>query len=255
MADAAMVADIYPSASVLPENVLRFYLHFSAPMAPGRSHEFVTLRDESGHPDREAFMVFTQELWNADRTRLTLLVDPGRIKKSIAASRGPGPALVEGRRYTLTIDAGWPTADGSLTLVAFSRHFRVGPALRHLPSVGEWHRTEPEPGSTDLFVITFDRPFDRHLLADAIEIVGGDGRSIEGAAMVGHDEMSWSFIPAAPWPTDAVHVRVADRLEDVAGNSLRELVERDLCGDKAASPSTEQPTQPTDPQRGDPCHV
>ena len=78
--------------------------------------------------------------------------------------------------------------------------------------------------------ITFDRPFDRHRLTDAIEIVSADARRIHGVSMVGPGETAWSFTPADPWPAEPVHVRVADDLEDVAGNNLRAVLERDLAG-------------------------
>ena len=113
------MTDVYPSGDLLPENVLRFYVHFSEPMTPHLASDFVTLRDASGVADRAAFMKFKQELWNADRTRLTVLIDPGRIKRSVATNLDLGPALLEGERYSLTVDEGWPSADGSSVLPSF----------------------------------------------------------------------------------------------------------------------------------------
>lgn len=225
---AAQVTAIYPSGEVLPENVLRFYLHFSVPMAPGRVADVVRLRDEAGRSDALAFMSFKQELWSADRTRLTLLIDPGRIKRSIVSQRGIGPALIEGRSYSLTIDEGWSSADGSSTLPGFSTSFRVGSALRTRPCVDRWRWVPPEPGSKAPMVITLDRAFDRHLLLDAVEIVGENGVAIDGVASVGRCETSWSLTPTDPWPEYALRVRVADWLEDVAGNNFSEVLERDI---------------------------
>ena len=122
----ALVTDVYPSGDVLPENVLRFYVHFSVPMAPHLASDFVTLRDASGRADLAAFMKFKQELWNADRTRLTVLIDPGRIKRSVATNLDLGQALLEGKRYALTIDGGWPSADGSSVLPPFSKELPRG---------------------------------------------------------------------------------------------------------------------------------
>ena len=76
----AAVTEVYPSGETLPENVLRFYIHFSTPMAPHVAFDYIKLRDSSGNADDAAFMRFKQELWNEDRTRLTVLIDPGRIK-------------------------------------------------------------------------------------------------------------------------------------------------------------------------------
>jgi hypothetical protein len=224
----ALVTDVYPSGDVLPENVLRLYVHFSVPMTPHLASDFVALRNESGRVDRSAFMKFKQELWNADRTRLTVLIDPGRIKRSVATNLDLGPALLEGQRFALTVDEGWPAADGSSVLQSFSKSFRVGPALRERPNVRQWKSRSPRVGTREPLVITFDRPFDRHLLNRALHAVASDGQTIDGTALVGESEMSWSFIPVEPWIAPGMHVTVEDALEDVAGNNFRELLDRDV---------------------------
>ncbi len=222
----ARVTEVYPSGDVLPENVLRFYVHFSVPMAPHLASDFIRLRDASGRADPAAFMRFKQELWNADRTRLTVLIDPGRIKRSVATNLELGPALLEARRYALTIDEGWPSADGSSTLPAFSKRFGVARALRERPEIEHWTWKSPRPGTREPFVITFDRPFARHLLPDAIHIVAGDGLRVDGTPHIGRDETSWSFTPDEPWPVGEVRITVEDSLEDVAGNNFREVLDR-----------------------------
>lgn len=224
----AQVTAVYPSGDALPENVLRFYLHFSVPMAPHRSGEFINLRDATGGVDPAAFMRFKQELWDVDRRRLTILVDPGRIKRGVATNLDRGPALLEGGRYALTVGEGWPSADGSSVLPAFCKPFRVTAALRSRPTMERWTRSSPRPGSRDPLVITFDRPFDRHLLRDAIRVVPHDGVAIAGEPRVGRAESSWSFVPDEPWGGRAVRIVVDDALEDVAGNTARELLDRDL---------------------------
>ena len=224
----ACVTDVFPTGDVLPENVLRFYVHFSVPMTPHLASEFVSLRDASGVADPAAFMKFKQELWNADRTRLTVLIDPGRIKRSVATNLDLGPALLEGERYALTIDQGWPSADGSSVLPSFSKHFRVIEALRERPDVGRWTSRPPRVGTREPLSVTFDRPFDRHLLNKALRVVGSDGQTIDGTSLVGESETSWSFTPVEPWTAPGMHVTVDDSLEDVAGNNLRELLDREI---------------------------
>lgn len=227
-ATPAFVTDVFPSGEVLPENVLRFYVHFSVPMTPHHASEFVLLRDASGIVDRAAFMKFKQELWNANRTRLTVLIDPGRIKRSVATNLDLGPALLEGERYALTIDEGWPSADGSSVLPSFSKHFRVAEALRERPDVGRWTSRSPRVGTREPFLVIFDRPFDRHLLDTALHVVGSDGQTIDGTSLVGESETSWSLTPVEPWTAPGMHVTVDHTLEDVAGNNLRELLDRDI---------------------------
>jgi len=47
-APSTVVAAIHPSADVWPENLLRFYIHFSAPMSRASSVNFVHLVDDTG---------------------------------------------------------------------------------------------------------------------------------------------------------------------------------------------------------------
>ena len=43
-----VVEAVYPTAERLPENQLKFYLHFSAPMSRGEAYRRVQLLDEKG---------------------------------------------------------------------------------------------------------------------------------------------------------------------------------------------------------------
>ena len=228
----ALVTGVFPSGDVLPENMLRFYVHFSVPMAPHLATDFIALRDATGRADPAAFMRFKQELWNADRTRLTVLIDPGRIKRSVATNLDLGPALLEGQRYELSVDQGWPAADGSSVLPSFSKHFLVGGALREPPNVERWSWRPPQPRTRDVLRIVFDRPFDRHLLDSALHVVDGGGQLVAGTQRPGDSETSWSFTPDEPWTTADVRIAIDGALEDVAGNNFRELLDREeRCGD------------------------
>lgn len=239
----ALVTGVFPSGDVLPENVLRFYVHFSVPMATHLASDFIALRDASGCADRAAFMRFKQELWNADRTRLTILLDPGRIKRSVATNPELGPVLLEGQRYELTVEHGWPAANGSSILPSFSKRFSVGGALREPPNVERWSWRPPRPGTCDALRIVFDRPFDRHLLDDALCVVDGGGQLVAGTPRPGDSETSWSFTPDEPWTTGDVRIAVGDALEDVAGNNFRELLDRDVEHRSVRAATPDRPTQ------------
>ena len=228
----ATVTEIFPSGETLPENTLRFYIHFTVPMRPGVALDYITLRDASGNADEAAFMRFTQELWNEDRTRLTLLIDPGRIKRGVATNVELGPALLAGHAYSLSVEEGWPSADGNSVLPAFSRLFTVTDPLRELPDVGLWRVTAPCVGTHEPLQIEFDRPFDRHLLVRDIRISTDDGRDIVGSIDVGAGERFWRFTPDSPWGIDSILLNVNPTLEDVAANNFQDLL------DHAASDAT-----------------
>ena len=99
-----VVEHIYPSAGALPENQLKFYIHFSASMSRGEAYRRIHLLDESGKPVAMPFLELEQELWDLTAQRLTVFFDPGRIKREVLPNEEIGPSIVAGRKYTLVID-------------------------------------------------------------------------------------------------------------------------------------------------------
>ncbi len=95
------VEHIYPSAAVLPSNLLKMYIVFSAPMSRGEAWKRIHLLDEAGRPVIGAFLEIDQELWDPELRRLTVLFDPGRIKRDLVPNLQNGVPVVEGHKYTL----------------------------------------------------------------------------------------------------------------------------------------------------------
>ncbi len=81
------VAQVYPTASTLPQNLLKFYIYFSAPMSQGEAYEHIELLGSDGKPVRLPFLEIAEELWDRDGQRLTLLLDPGRVKRGLVPAR------------------------------------------------------------------------------------------------------------------------------------------------------------------------
>ena len=98
---------VYPSIDVLPENQLKFYVHFSAPMSRGDSYQHIRLLDADGKPVDAPFLELAEELWDDTGQRLTLLLDPGRVKRDLKPHKEVGRAMVDGGRYTLVIRDDW----------------------------------------------------------------------------------------------------------------------------------------------------
>ena len=48
--EAPRVTTVFPSAATLPENQLRFYLHFATPMVLGEAYDHLLLLKENGQP-------------------------------------------------------------------------------------------------------------------------------------------------------------------------------------------------------------
>src|SRR5207237_389645 len=142
-----VVSQVYPTASVLPENLLKFYVHFSAPMSRGHIYDYVHLRDDAGKEVKIPFLEIDEELWNPAMTRLTLFIDPGRIKRGVRPLEEVGPALQQGKRYTLVIDRGWKDGMGNPLKKAFRKPFKVAAPDRQPPDPKLWKIRAPNSGT------------------------------------------------------------------------------------------------------------
>ena len=107
-AHATELTDIFPSSDRLPENLLKFYLHFSAPMSRGEVYKRVRLLDADGKRIDSAFLELDEELWDPLGKRITLLIQPGRIKQGLRRARIPGQCSKMGSRiHSKSIASGW----------------------------------------------------------------------------------------------------------------------------------------------------
>ena len=94
-------------------------------MEPGNALAHVHLLDESGREVSGAFLALEQELWDPERRRLTLLFDPGRVKRGVRTNVESGAPLVTGRRYRLVIDDEWKDGTGAALASGFELAFEV----------------------------------------------------------------------------------------------------------------------------------
>ena len=223
-----VVAHVYPSADVLPENLLKFYLHFSAPMSRGHIYDYVHLRDEAGKEVEIPFLEIDEELWNPAMTRLTLFIDPGRIKRGVQPLEEVGPALQEGNRYTLVIDRTWKDGAGSPLKEAFQKSFKVGPPDRESPDPARWQVQAPKSDTRAPLTIAFSEPMDRALAERVIRVTSGSDEAVEGKAGLEDQERRWSFVPTGPWQRGSYRIVVQTTIEDLAGNNIGKPFEVDV---------------------------
>jgi hypothetical protein len=240
------VTAIFPSSAELPENVLRFYVQFSAPMSQGNSYGYVHLRDDKGAEVDRPFLELPQELWCPDGTRLTLLFEPGRIKRGLVPRTEQGPILVAGRTYTLSIDRKWPDAEGRPLKESVRKSFRAVAAEAGRPDPSTWKIDSPATGSRDPLVVRFPKPLDRAMLERVLRVCPLVTRresvatlnELAGAVAVADEETRWSFTPHDAWSAGRYALVVSTILEDRAGNSIRLPFEVDLNRPQPARPSS-----------------
>ena len=223
---ATRVEHVYPSADVLPSNLLRVYIYFSQPMSRNEAGQRIHMLDETGKVLAGVFLP-GEELWSPDFRRLTMTLDPGRIKRGLTSNEAMGPPVTEGKRYALVIDRDWPDARGVRLVEGFRRPFRGGPSQRNPPDPKQWKLNAPKAGTTEALTVDFPAPMNYPLLDRMLQVAGPGGAAI-GTVSVDKQETEWRFVPREPWKTGEHRLIVDTGLEDLAGNHIGQAFDIDV---------------------------
>jgi hypothetical protein len=214
---------ISPQARVLPANTLRFYIHFPKSAEAHFDRDRLWLLNEEEQVVRDPFLVLSQELWSLDGHRLTVLMEPGRIKRGLGAGPPHHLALVVGRAYSLVVTALGQTA----------RHtFCVSDPVLEAVNETCWRLVCPTVGSLDPAFVHFDRVMDAALCENEIGVLTASGELVQTRVSLALDGTATQLIPSHPWRAGEHRLVVSERLEDVCGNRLGEALDHDLsaCG-------------------------
>ena len=227
-APSTIVSRVYPTAATLPENLLKFYVHFSAPMSRGHIYDHIHLRDSSGREIELPFLEIDEELWDPSMTRLTLFIDPGRIKRGVRPLEEIGPALESGKSFTLVIDRAWKDAAGAGLKDDFRKPFTVGPPDREPPDAARWKIVPPSAGTREPLTLAFPEPMDHALAQRLIHVARQAGELVQGRVELEDQERRWLFTPAGEWRRGPHQILVETTIEDLAGNNIGKPFEVDL---------------------------
>jgi hypothetical protein len=223
------VVSIHPTAEEVPVNLLRTYVTFSAPMSEGYAARAVAVhRLDTGEPLDGVFLQMEPELWDSSRQRLTLLLDPGRIKRGLVPHLEAGYPLTQDVPVAVIVDPSFRDAAGQPLRAAAERRYRIGPAIRGRVDPLAWRLTAPAAESSEPLVVAFEDPLDRALLQRCLVVVDAAMAPVRGAATTDDGDRVWRFRPASPWQAGRYTLRVDARLEDVTGNSVHRVFDRDL---------------------------
>ncbi len=217
------VERVYPTASDIPANALRMYICFSGPMRRGDAWEHVHLLDSEGRPMEHALLEV--ELWDPEIKRLTVLFDPGRVKRDLAPRNELGPILEEGKRYSIDVDRGWVDDLGQPLVDGFRKQFRVTADVRNFIDARQWRITTPKAGTRDPLIVIFPNPLDYALALRSLWV-----KDVKGRVAVENNETEWRFTPDQPWKPGAGKVNISQDLEDVSGNRMSRPFETAMSG-------------------------
>jgi hypothetical protein len=233
---STVVARVYPSGDAVPENLLRMYLVFSAPMGRRSGIDHIRLLGPTGQEIEGAVLPLDYEFWSPDHTRFTVFFDPGRVKKGILPNREMGRPLEIGTTVTLVVGREWRDQHDLPLMDDFRRVYRVGPPEEQPLDTASWRIEAPRPGGRDGVVVTFPKPLDHGLLMRALGVTRG-GTPVEGESAVSAAETRWTFTPRDPWREGAYELQALDILEDTAGNQIGRAFEVDNFGRVDSGPN------------------
>ena len=223
-----IVENIFPSSDSVPENMLKMYFVFSKPMQEVRSLDYIKVYDNKNDSLVDVFLDLQPELWNKKHTRLTLWLDPGRIKTDLIPNKERGLPIIEGKDYRLEIAAEWKDYTGVPLGVPYQKTFHVETRDTQSPDIRSWGILPPKAGSLEVLRIQFQEVMDAVLSKEVIKIYNKEGQEIAGVFLLEDNEKELSFKPENTWKSGGYYILVDAKLEDLAGNNLNRLFDTDL---------------------------
>jgi len=218
--EAPVLLTIYPTQDTIPENLLKIYLQFSKRMREGESVNYIQLLRNDLDTLSDVFLNLQPELWNEDRTMLTVWLDPGRIKRGLQPNLKLGAPLKNGEHYTLAISDRWKDTEGARLATSYHKKFVTSMRDSLSPDPRIWTIHSPAPHTRNVLSIDFKSSLDYSLLNSALHVVDEKGKTVLGNWRVGNEERNVSFTPDELWRNGNFQLQVETRLEDLAGNNL-----------------------------------
>ena len=226
--DRTEVVSVYPTTDTLPENTLKLYVNFSKPMREGQALNNIAVIKNENDTLRSTFLDLDKELWNSERTVLTLWFDPGRIKRDLQPNKTLGAPLQENNHYKIIISENWMDERGLALRSNYQKNFLVGKRDNTSPDPSNWTINQPKASTRDVLSIDLLESLDYLLLKNAIQVNNSDGNTINGSFEPAEKETILNFTPDKAWTPGEYLIRIETRLEDLAGNNLNRLFDRDI---------------------------
>jgi len=219
---------IYPKLDTVPENLLKMYFVFNEPMqqtAP--TLDFIKVYNVTEDKEVEIFLALENELWNAEKTELTLWLDPGRIKKDLIPNQERGIPIEKGNQYEIEVASTLKDQKGTPLYQNYSKLFYVGERDEEKPRLKNWQLTIPEVDTKSGLGVDFQESLDYLLIAETIQVLKGK-EAVQGSFFVSKKGNSVVFIPEQDWEKGNYQIQIESRLEDLVGNNLNRLFDEDL---------------------------
>lgn len=199
---------IFPSGDSVPENLLHIEVQLSSPLGSPPEINHVRLYDSQDREIKDAFL--DELLLSSDGQRVTVLLDPARVKSGVAANLVAGRALHAGTTVTLVVD------DPRLSRT-IRKSWKVSPFNAESPLPVLWSLTHPRVGSKDPLTLRLNSPISE-ASAHMVAVRDPAGNAFSGTAALENNETVWLFKPSQSWRIGPYAIVVRPELEDPEGN-------------------------------------
>lgn len=234
--DTPELITIFPTKDTVPENLLKMYFIFSSPMQKvGNASNFISVFNETEQKEVELFLNLEKDLWNKDHTRLTLWLDPGRIKTGLIPNKLKGLPLKQGHSYTITVSGKWRTAKGIPLPKNYTKRIVVGKRDNQMPNILNWELSDPAANSKEALNIKFDKSMDAILAQESLRILYRGEILVEGAYVLGKREESILFRPVYAWNKGVYEIISQSIIEDLSGNNMKRLFDTNTAEQQHSS--------------------
>ena len=213
---------------MLPENLLKLYLQFSAPMGRGDAYATSDLRAPRAR-------TWTSRSWNwrgtlgPERDAFDRPVRPRPDQDRAETARGARPGPPRGARpIPWSSTRGWRDAEGRPLAVRFCKAFRAGPPDETPPDPSTWAIDAPGPGTSDPLTLTSPSRSTAPSSAACATIYDADGHVIPGGVAVEDGETALAIHAGSSLGRRGVSPLRGRDLEDLAGNSIGRVFEVDV---------------------------
>ena len=213
--------EIKPSIDSIPVNILRFYIQFSKPMQEMDILKHNKLTNEDGKNITGVFFENQYELWNNDRTEVTLIVDPGRVNLGLLANNKMGRAFDEGKRYTFTVDSLLLDFNDQKLAKSYSQIFYAIAEDRTPPNPKIWELKLPKNKTKDLLTINANDKID-HISANTLIKIIMNNTEVKGNFVLQKNMQNILFYPDKNWKKGNYQIVIHPNLEDIAANSVNQ---------------------------------
>ena len=174
--------------------------------------------------------------YTVDQLRSTIVSGAGSrddAKRWLREHVQSGYPLVQGTVIMFIISEGFLDTHGAKLKSSQKITYKIGPPERRLVEIKNWQYHYPSIDSLEPITVEFDRPLDHALIQRCICIKDNSGHEVHGYSQAGSEERSWQFFPQIPWSIGRYTIIIEDILEDLAGNSIKRIFDRELLDNQS----------------------